>query len=258
MEPITTFSHKGCKVEIIQDNIPENPMEAWDFEPGTHFRTEGRTFIEGDPIPEREGSKEFWDANLYRVEQCSAKQTYIGQINFGTDANDDDMEIAGLELVTLQDCVNCENRCQRLSDWRNDNLDYWRSKKERIDFFETHIVLAVYKYSHSGVAYNTEGFQCPWDSGQTGYISAPNNLDVPDVKAYLKKVIKTFSDWASGNVWGFVVTCGGEEVDSCWGFYGDYDDEYLLGEAKAVAKHYFDKVWEDRKSVVKLYGGVTA
>ena len=31
-------------------------------------------------------------------------------------------------------------------------------------------ILPVYKYEHSGVAYQTTPFSCPWDSGQVGYI----------------------------------------------------------------------------------------
>ncbi len=32
------------------------------------------------------------------------------------------------------------------------------------------IILPVFLYDHSGLAMNTKGFHCPWDSGQVGFI----------------------------------------------------------------------------------------
>ena len=40
----------------------------------------------------------------------------------------------------------------------------------------------------------------------------------------LKGAIQLFEDWAFGNVYGYIVEdAEGNEVDSCWGFFGDYD-----------------------------------
>src|SRR3990167_995153 len=35
---------------------------------------------------------------------------------------------------------------------------------------EAHVILPLYLYDHSGLAINTTGFHCPWDSGQVGFI----------------------------------------------------------------------------------------
>jgi len=35
-------------------------------------------------------------------------------------------------------------------------------------------ILPVYLYDHSGITVNTTGFSCKWDSGQVGWIYAPN------------------------------------------------------------------------------------
>jgi hypothetical protein len=100
------------------------------------------------------------------------------------------------------------------------------------------IVLPVYLMDHSGVAYSTEPFGCLWDSGQVGFIHcSPSNPEAegmtPEaIEAVLTAEIATYSQWASGDVYGFQLekwepaTCGdvshGEWVDedSCWGFYG--------------------------------------
>ena len=37
---------------------------------------------------------------------------------------------------------------------------------------EIAVILPVYRYEHGGVAYNTTGFSCSWDSGKIGVIFA--------------------------------------------------------------------------------------
>lgn len=97
------------------------------------------------------------------------------------------------------------------------------------------IVLPVYAYIHSGVALNTTGFSCPWDSGQSGWIyeskeAIRKEFGVKRISSKLRKTIEdrmrveieVFSNYLNGDVYGFVIEDPeGEEIDSCWGFYGD-------------------------------------
>ncbi|MDD9908540.1 MAG: hypothetical protein OXR62_02505 [Ahrensia sp.] len=107
------------------------------------------------------------------------------------------------------------------------------------------VILPVYLYDHSGLAMNTIGFHCPWDSGQVGFIyvtledirreygisrvSAKRRAAVVD---RLRQEVDTYSDYLGGFVYGYTVERGGEEIDSCWGFIGDYDG-YCLEEARS-------------------------
>jgi len=52
----------------------------------------------------------------------------------------------------------------------------------------------------------------------------------------LKGAIQLYQDWAFGNVYGYeVLDADGEHVDSCWGFFGDYDNPYgAMHEAEAA------------------------
>jgi len=51
---------------------------------------------------------------------------------------------------------------------------------------------------------------------------------------YLEGEIETYDQYLRGDVYGFVIEDSeGEEVDSCWGYYGDYND-YLLSECKGT------------------------
>jgi hypothetical protein len=52
----------------------------------------------------------------------------------------------------------------------------------------------------------------------------------------LKGSIQLFEDWAFGNVYGYqVLDANDEEIDSCWGFFGDYDKPFgAVHEAQAA------------------------
>jgi len=111
------------------------------------------------------------------------------------------------------------------------------------------VILPVYLYDHSGLAMNTTGFHCPWDSGQVGFIyatledirreygvsrvSAKRRAQVGD---HLRQEIATYSDYLGGCAYGYVIERDGEEVDSCWGFIGDYGG-YCLEEARSHVFH---------------------
>lgn len=101
------------------------------------------------------------------------------------------------------------------------------------------IWLPVYRYEHSGVAFNTTGFHCLWDSAQTGYIyerqdePSIQGMTEDQVKDRLRAEVATFSQWANGEVYGYVVQDEDEEeIDSCWGFIGL---DWAIQEAKEAA-----------------------
>lgn len=126
-----------------------------------------------------------------------------------------------------------------------DHRDYngWDEMEEAIIKNEKPIViLPLYLYDHSGITMNTTGFSCQWDSGQVGFIfvtaeSCENiGLD-PEAPEELRKQligeVKTYDDFISGNVYGYLIE---HELldDSCTGFFGyDHEKSGLLDEARA-------------------------
>ena len=120
------------------------------------------------------------------------------------------------------------------------NVDELLARTEKIA-----VILPVYLYDHSGLAMNTTGFHCPWDSGQVGFIyvtleEVRTEYSVKRVSpklrsriaSHLRQEVQTFSDYLSGAVYGFVVEKDGDEIDSCWGFVGDHDG-HCLEEARS-------------------------
>lgn len=107
------------------------------------------------------------------------------------------------------------------------------------------IVVPVRMYDHSRLAFamGEEAlrypFQCPWDSGQVGFMFVTKAKLVKEYgddseksreKAMkcLKAELEVYNQYHAGDVYGFVLrnkpceTCNGpgEVADSCWGFFG--------------------------------------
>jgi len=93
------------------------------------------------------------------------------------------------------------------------------------------IGLPVYAYVHSGATISTSPFYCPWDSGQSGFVYCKAS-DAEDEWAgdshfranalrVLRGEVETFDQYLRGDVYGYTITDkDGDEVDSCWGFFG--------------------------------------
>lgn len=109
------------------------------------------------------------------------------------------------------------------------------------------ILLPVFLYDHSGLAMNTIGFHCPWDSGQVGYVYVTLDAVREEfgarrvTKAQRKKAadilrgeIVSYDAYLGGRVFGYVIERDGEEIDACWGFVGDYETGCLPEARHAV------------------------
>lgn len=91
------------------------------------------------------------------------------------------------------------------------------------------IGLSVYAYVHGAATISTSPFSCSWDSGQSGFVYCTKKQareewgDDYEVNArrVLRGEVKTFDQYLRGDVYGYTITDkDGDEVDSCWGFYG--------------------------------------
>jgi len=133
----------------------------------------------------------------------------------------------------------CWHRRYHLGDEQpGEAPDEWRESLDR-----DAIVLPLYLYEHSGIAMNTTGYACPWDSGQVGWIyyakatGIEECYSVEQAEKYLKLEVRTYSEYLEGSVYGFrLVDDDGEEIDSCWGFYG-YDPQ-TNGMAESIDPQY--------------------
>lgn len=113
--------------------------------------------------------------------------------------------------------------------------------QEWLDCKEDWVCLPLYLYDHGGITMNTGGFSCRWDSGQVGYIYCPTSKILSEygnadsdtlerVTKCLDSEVETYDQYITGDVYGFKLMkreiCDKnhehfEEIDSCWGFYGN-------------------------------------
>lgn len=115
------------------------------------------------------------------------------------------------------------------------------------------IELPLFLFDHSGLTISTSPFHCPWDSGQVGFIYITRAKVREDfgwkritkareqqILKYLEGEVEVYDQFISGQVYGFIVEERPsvvfdaddepvdldddelwEDIDSCWGFYGD-------------------------------------
>lgn len=111
------------------------------------------------------------------------------------------------------------------------------------------VYLPVWLYDHSGVSFaaaDSNPFHCPWDSGQFGWIFVTKadlrkefgwkRISVKreaEVKKMLAAEVETYSQWANGDVYGYVDT---ETVDNCWGFYSIQDAIHAARSERVVVE----------------------
>jgi len=118
-------------------------------------------------------------------------------------------------------------------DIKSSDFSSWDEMKKSLSK-KYAIILPLYLYDHSGITMNTTGFSCGWDSMQVGFIVVDRERVLKEyggkkltkksielVTKYLIGEVQTYDQYISGDVYGFKVEDKeGEEIDSCYGFYG--------------------------------------
>ena len=131
-------------------------------------------------------------------------------------------------------------------NYKHGDYESWdEMEKDIIKNENVGVILPLYLYDHSGITMNTTGFSCDWDSGKVGFIFISKEKMLQEyggkivtqklkdrVSGYLKGEVETYDQYLTGDVYGYrvfkVETCElgcdhEEELDSCWGFYGEED-----------------------------------
>jgi hypothetical protein len=126
-------------------------------------------------------------------------------------------------------------------------LDY-EDRDEDIEKIETfmrnnsrYLVLPLYKFEHSGVAYSTVPFSCRWDSGQMGWLlidrdemgwsrwSAKRKAQAIKLA---ESALVTYSSWCNGDVYRFDITVTDE------GYGGYFSQEDAIAGAEEYINEY--------------------
>lgn len=135
-------------------------------------------------------------------------------------------------------------------DYKSDDYNSWAEMKAQIERDnDVAEILPLYLFDHSGITISTTDFNDRWDSGQIGFvfITKAKAKETHMVKRLSKKVmaqvhknllasVEEYDQYLRGDVYGFIIKSKetDEELDSCWGFYGE---KYCIEEAESAAKH---------------------
>jgi len=151
----------------------------------------------------------------------------------------------------------CFHRRYNLGDKHNFSVE---EAEKMVKGKDICVSLPLYLYDHGGITMSTGSFSCKWDSGQVGWIfvtkeQVRKEYNVKRItKDIVKKVtrvlegeVETYNQYLTGDVYGYRVSkiteCNmgcehKEQVDSCWGFYGE---ESVEEEGERTLEYYLNK-----------------
>jgi hypothetical protein len=154
--------------------------------------------------------------------------------------------------------MTCFHRRYNLGDKHDyrdpDQLDWEILRRDDV------LSLPLYLYDHSGITMRTQPFGDRWDSGKVGYIyvtfdKIQKEFGLVNLKTKAKALramqaeVKVYDQYLTGDVYGYeVLAPNGEEVDSCWGYYGDTAKE---GGALSAAKEFIDGQVKKNKPIAR-------
>ena len=129
------------------------------------------------------------------------------------------------------------------------SFDNWEELREcLVKEYKAINLMPLYLFDHSGLSISTTPFNCNWDSGQIGFIYTTKErikelgIEKKYIKENLSAEVKIYNDYLEGSVYGFELvknvkvtikktysknrieentTTEEEDLDYCWGFYGE-------------------------------------
>jgi len=138
--------------------------------------------------------------------------------------------------------------------------------KERVKELKKRFwVFGLEAYIHSGVvlAIRYEG-NFPdrrWDVSQLGLVLVDKKEAKTEKQArkMADSLIESWNNYLSGNVYGFVAEDekNGKQIDSCWGFYGDFKESGIIEEAKSSIDGYIKEKRKEAEAKAKDYSQKT-
>ncbi|CAB5237911.1 hypothetical protein UFOVP142_2 [uncultured Caudovirales phage] len=143
-------------------------------------------------------------------------------------------------------CVEFKEQMECMADWavklrgiRPDEIPF----KHIMRIVNKHYICLPYTRMHDGETFAGDSIVSADDDGADGVIFIKRTealkafSSFENAVAALKAEVEEYGQWASGNVYGYIVKDEeGEEVDSCWGFYGHVKEKAESSVEQLAAK----------------------
>lgn len=188
------FQYAGCTVKIIQDDCSINPREDYDHM-GKMILFPSRNYRDVNEYDDYTDGKDF-ESTLRSLAWNVTK----------SDAMEDDL------IVPMEHVLRCVNK--------------------------HYVIIPIWRNGYGGMFGASVVVES--DSGCDGFILFPVS-DLPKEGISREQAVKNleceieeYSAWCTGDVYGYVIEDeNGNELDSCWGFYGQ---DYAIESARESAK----------------------
>jgi hypothetical protein len=187
------------------------------------------------------------------IQENQGFKLYIAQDDVG-DSNPREWDNLGTMI--------CFHRRYKLGDKHEfrDNTEFMEWWKEN---GKGGVLLPLALMDHSGLSMWIGSEASPfdpggWDSGQVGWVYATKEQIIKEygknkrkqAEKVLKSEVETYDQYLKGDIWGYIVKDqDGNNVDSCWGFYGY---EYCKQEGLSVLQWKVDS-YHKEENMAKGY-----
>lgn len=236
MESIHEENYRGLTIKIFQDDYAESP-EDWKDE-GLFLVAYHRNFTVD------RGQREL--VTIFNEEDFKKDNGYQGRVYA------DGYGWKSYEEAKEQNLINKQVHRGRYVPGISEGLaecianggkyEDGSINDEAKDYLKKYHVFGLEAYIHSGVSLSlSRQGNFPdrrWDVSELGLVFVAKNEARTRAKAQklARGLISTWNQYLSGAVYGFKLeNAVEEEIDSCWGYYGDYDaKDGLLDEVRAT------------------------
>ena len=121
-------------------------------------------------------------------------------------------------------------RCEYLQKPKQNTLCYERTPKSYLILFDINTGLESYmSYEDKKAEAERIGLEC--------------------VPLLYRGKVETYDQFLTGQVYGYIIEKYGEIIDSCWGFYGNYEG-YMMEEIKSIIDYHYKK---DQEEIVEIH-----
>ena len=238
----------GYIMEWYYDSDLESPR-TW-YSPLGRFYCWGRTFSSPDECPYDEPEEFIADElqkafTLEELEQA-IRDGMFDSLRFVENPDGGEKLLEGY-MANMLTGAEGWSEVEEFNEWRDleeiaKAISYCAEAPKLLS--QKGVLLTVYRFEHSDVAYSTEPFDDPWDSGAVGFIwvsdaelAGKQMAYVPkeDIRKMLEAEVEDYSAWANGDTYAIHLLKDNMPLDDACGFYGDDELEEGKDEVRMIA-----------------------
>jgi len=141
--------------------------------------------------------------------------------------------------------------------------DIFQTMQEGKKLFDGYFYFPVYAYIHSGVSLRLSRWfpglpqgHNEFDVSFKGFALVKRQKGTYTREKSFKiaeSIIEEWNDYLSGNIYGYEISKNDDIIDSCYGFYGDYEKSGMIDEAKNVVDYKIKNSLKKRISQLKTW-----